>query len=195
MKAHTLLFRFLVILVCCFSVSGLSAQNWEIRYLKQLEANRTPLKNKVMLGFTHTVPVVPAAAPSSMFLTSLINKDKRLRQISITGGIGLAVTVAETYALKSLFKRPRPYLKYPDLTTTTSESSFSMPSGHTSTAFYTATWLTLEYPKWYVAVPSFLWAGFVAHSRMQAGVHYPTDVMAGMVLGSVTAWGVWKLRN
>ena len=63
-----------------------------------------------------------------------------------------------------------------------------MPSGHTSGAFNLATSLTLSYPKWYVAAPSYLWASGVAYSRMYIGVHYPSDVFIGALLGSGTAW-------
>jgi membrane-associated phospholipid phosphatase len=185
---------FIALLLCVY-LPNTRAQNWEMRYLRHLESKRTPTKTKIMLGLSHTVPAIPIATPASLFVTSLVNKDMRLRQISITGTIGLAVIVAETYALKALIKRPRPYVKYPDFTASSSEKTYSMPSGHTSTAFYTATWLTLEYPKWYIAAPSFLWAGMVAHSRNQLGVHYPTDILVGAALGSLTAWGVWKLRN
>ena len=59
------------------------------------------------------------------------------------------------------------------------ESSFSMPSGHTSLAFHTATFLTLTYPKWYVAAPAYMWAGATGYSRAYLGVHYPSDIAFG----------------
>jgi membrane-associated phospholipid phosphatase len=38
-----------------------------------------------------------------------------------------------------------------------------------------------------VIAPSFLWAGTISYSRMYLGVHYPTDVATGAVLGAGTA--------
>jgi membrane-associated phospholipid phosphatase len=38
-----------------------------------------------------------------------------------------------------------------------------------------------------VVAPAYTWAGLVAYSRMHLGVHYPTDLIAGAVLGSGTA--------
>jgi membrane-associated phospholipid phosphatase len=55
-------------------------------------------------------------------------------------------------------------------------------------AFATATSLSLAYPKWYVIVPSFAYAGTVAYSRMHLGVHYPSDVAAGAVIGAGCAY-------
>jgi membrane-associated phospholipid phosphatase len=118
-----------------------------------------------------------------------------MQRIGIRGAVGLVIVGVGTHALKRVIKRPRPYDRYPnDLTPAGRESSFSMPSGHTSTAFYTATWVSLSYPKWYVIAPSFLWAGLVGHSRNHLGVHYPTDVWIGALLGAATAWGVHQIR-
>ena len=61
---------------------------------------------------------------------------------------------------------------------------FSFPSGHTATAFALATSLCVKYPKWYVIAPSALWACSVGVSRMNEGVHYPSDVLAGAAIGA-----------
>ena len=70
-----------------------------------------------------------------------------------------------------------------------------MPSGHTSGAFATATALSLKYPEWYVIVPSYLWASSVGLSRMHLGLHYPTDVLAGAVLGAGSAYLTYKVNE
>ena len=60
--------------------------------------------------------------------------------------------------------------------------SFSMPSGHTTAAFSAAVVLA-TLPGWEIAAPGM--ASLVGISRMYMGAHYPTDVAAGAVLGSV----------
>ena len=47
-----------------------------------------------------------------------------------------------------------------------------------------ATSLSIRYPKWYVIAPSALWACSVGFSRMNEGVHYPSDVIAGAFIGA-----------
>jgi len=59
------------------------------------------------------------------------------------------------------------------------ENSSSFPSGHTTAAFETATSLSLNFPKWYVIIPAYTWAGAVGYSRLYLGVHYPSDIAAG----------------
>ena len=82
-----------------------------------------------------------------------------------------------TTGLKFAINRKRPFVTYPDIEKIASAGSKSFPSGHTSDAFATATSLSLAFPKWYVITPSFVWACAVGYSRMDLGVHYPSDVL------------------
>lgn len=58
---------------------------------------------------------------------------------------------------------------------------FSFPSGHTAGAFLMATVVGSFFP--FIAAAFFVWAALVGLSRIYLGVHYPTDVLAGMVVG------------
>jgi membrane-associated phospholipid phosphatase len=100
------------------------------------------------------------------------------------GAIG---TVAGVYALNTLVKlavrRRRPQLPgLPPLTSTPTQLSF--PSAHASTSFAGALAYTrLGLP----AVPLYALAKGLAVSRLYLGVHYPSDVLAGALLGTVVA--------
>ena len=63
---------------------------------------------------------------------------------------------------------------------------FSFPSGHTSAAFLMVTLLVLFYGPIFAIF--YLWAGSVALSRLVLGVHFPTDVLVGSLLGSSIAY-------
>lgn len=89
--------------------------------------------------------------------------------------------------LKYVFERPRPYVTYPELRLPVGpEGSPSFPSGHAAVSFAGATALVLEQPA--VAVPAYLWAGAVCYSRMYDGVHYPTDLLGGALIGIGSAY-------
>ena len=110
-----------------------------------------------------------------------------------------AATTVSVIGLKRLFGRPRPYAALAAITARTSDVLLddlsSMPSGHASTAFAIATSWSLSHPRWYVVAPSMAWAGSVATSRLWLGVHYPSDVLAGSVIGAAFAVGVHLLGS
>jgi undecaprenyl-diphosphatase len=63
--------------------------------------------------------------------------------------------------------------------------SHSFPSGHTTTAFAGATALSYFFPRW---TPAFVvLAAAIAYSRLYVGVHFPLDVLGGIVIGVATA--------
>jgi undecaprenyl-diphosphatase len=103
----------------------------------------------------------------------------------------IAVAVADwtSIALKALFDRPRPPLRYPEPKTLVPlPHDASFPSGHAATSFAAATMLSFAFPRW---TPAFLvLAAAVAFSRVYVGVHYPLDVIGGALLGAAIAVGV-----
>lgn len=97
--------------------------------------------------------------------------------------------------LKELFRQPRPYRAYNGIVSRAADHPsktdvYSFPSGHATVAFAMATSVSLSYPSWYVVAPSVVWAGGVALSRPWLGVHYPSDVLTGALVGTALGVGV-----
>jgi membrane-associated phospholipid phosphatase len=178
-----------------FSFSFSNAQNSDIDLLKKINLNRNTNLESGMIGITNSAMPVSIGTPIIIYAVGLIEKDSVTKKKAIFIGETLAASVFVSLALKSITKRDRPYETYPEIDNITEESSFSFPSAHTSSAFATATSLSMAYPKWYVIAPSFLWAGAVGYSRMYLGVHYPTDVLAGAIVGSGSAFLCYKLNK
>jgi membrane-associated phospholipid phosphatase len=125
----------------------------------------------------------------------VIKQDDRLLRNACVSLAAVAINTGFTEALKYSINRNRPYITYPDIYMKSTGRGPSFPSGHTSSSFALATSLSLSYPEWYVIAPSFAWAGTVAFSRMDLGVHYPSDVLAGAIIGAGSAWLTYYINK
>lgn len=84
--------------------------------------------------------------------------------------------------LKEWVMRPRPFVTHPDLTALLDPGDeWSFPSAHTLSGFAAATALWFFHRK--SSIPAYLMAALIAFSRLYASVHYPTDILAGALLG------------
>ena len=169
--------------------------NIENRILVNMSENRTKGMTNFMRSSSNSIGYVSLGVPSLIILKGIITKDKALREDGWYIVKTLAFSSVHTYLLKYSINRPRPFETNPKIIKAGKGGSPSFPSGHASEAFATATSLSLIYPKWYVIAPAFAWAGIVGYSRMYLGVHYPSDVLAGAILGSGSAWLMYKLKK
>ncbi len=174
----------------------LRAQNADIDLLKSLN-NPTPKALRDYSVFmSNTTALFSLGTPIAMGVTALISKNDDLLKDAIYVGASVGLDAVLTYGLKRTFNRPRPYTSYPnDIVAYETEKTLSFPSGHTSLAFATATSLSLSNPKWYIIAPSYFWAVSVGYSRMNLGVHYPSDVLAGAALGAGSAYLTYKINQ
>ncbi|MCD8373173.1 MAG: phosphatase PAP2 family protein [Clostridia bacterium] len=129
----------------------------------------------------------------SIILCVLLIIIKKTRKCGLACAIGLALNILiVNVILKNIVGRERPWTEYAELESYFDQYNIllpddsSFPSGHTAAIFCTATILTLFY-KAKVGVPAYIIAVLVALSRIWLCVHYPTDVLAGAVIGSACA--------
>lgn len=175
--------RIVLLFVTLWCVIGLSAQNADVNMLKTINGWHVH-------GLSRTLSVsgvaLPVGVPTAMGIYALIKKDLPLLKDAIYIGTSVIEAVGLTYAVKHVAGRERPFVKYPDKIHpygAPAIDSPSFPSNHTAAAFSLATSLSITYPRWYIIAPSAIWACGVGFARMNQGVHYPTDVLAGAAVG------------
>lgn len=187
--------RLLLLWVWLLLALSAQAQNWDISTLRQANLHRNPSLDGVFTGITNSASPVALGGSALLVGLSYLGHDSTTRRKALYTGVSVVGATALTTLLKYAVHRPRPFVTYPDLEPLVGEGSPAFPSGHTTEAFAFATALSLSYPKWYVIVPSYAWAGAVGYSRLHLGVHYPSDVLVGAVVGAGTALLTHKLNQ
>jgi membrane-associated phospholipid phosphatase len=175
--------------------AGVFSQNIDIRLLRSINSGEILNSDKYFRFITNSDTYVIIGTPVILAGAGLIRDDNKMVRNAFIMAAGSILNAGVTSALKYSINRDRPFETYPDILKKAKAGSPSFPSGHTSSAFATATSLSLAYPEWYVIVPSFAYAGAVAYSRMHLGVHYPSDVAAGAVIGAGCAYLTYKVNK
>jgi membrane-associated phospholipid phosphatase len=185
----------LFVLLLLFLPVSLSSQNIDIRLLRSFNSPETLPSDKFFQFVSNSDAYIVLGIPAGMGTVGLIKHDDQLFRNACVTLAATAVNFGVTVIMKYSFNRERPFVTYPDIMKKSDGGSPSFPSGHTSMAFATATSLTLAYPKWYIIVPSYTWASTVAYSRMDLGVHYPSDVLIGALVGAGSAYLTYKINQ
>ena len=188
-------FKLLILSLLCLVFGRACGQNLDVRILESINGPKNGAD-----GTWHFVSnqalYTEIAVPVTMLAVGLASHDDKLKTDAYVTASALLVTEGESYFLKKLVKRNRPFVDYPNLIVGKSkESDYSFPSGHASQAFALATSLSISFPKWYVIAPSYLYAGTVSYSRLYLGVHYPSDVLAGAIIGAGTSYLSFKVQK
>lgn len=191
-------------LMCCIpffaagqlnSTTASRLQQLDDQILIDLSEHRTPQKTGFFMFLSKHYNEVNVGVPATMLAVGVIGNDKGTRQNAMYVTSSAVLNVVVSSVLKRLVKRPRPFLANVKINAVYQPAHYSFPSGHSSSTFTTATALSQVYSKWYVIAPAYLWAGSVAYSRMYLGVHYPTDVAAGALLGTGSALSMKFLKD
>ncbi len=144
----------------------------------------------VMRGVNDSAyPVFAAAGPVAGLVVLAQGADYRPAARMVASEAGATLVVV---AIKRLVRRPRPYQALPDVPARDAHHAagaasdpYSFPSGHAALAFAVATSATLSDAR--LAAPAYVWATAVGVARVWHGVHYPSDVLVGAVIGAGSA--------
>ena len=119
----------------------------------------------------------------------------KTRRAGVWGLIAMLLGLLCTnVALKHLVGRDRPWLHVAGLIPLVNEPDpNSFPSGHTCAAFAAGMIWVRTLPRRWMRVLAAVLAVCMGLSRLYVGVHYPSDVLAGALVGSLCAWAAWRL--
>jgi len=160
----------------------------DISILRLLHQHRIVAFDQVLYIISFTTSFISIGLVLAILIASIREKSKPLRIIFFKMLVVLIIAAAISLALKTFIIRERPFNTYPDIEKLSEAGSSSFPSGHALEAFAIAVAFSLLIPKRKYVIPVFIWAFLVAYSRIALGVHYPSDVLSGMIIGSLIGW-------
>lgn len=172
--------------------------NVDVAIYQFVDSIMNPVLDVIMTFITH-LGDTPGIIWWVIGIILLIPRKTRKLGILLIGGLAIA-SLINNVALKNLIERPRPYnldaevwtnagyeYIWPDLIK--KSSSWSFPSGHTSTSIGAAFAMLLGCLKnkkfLAIGIPTLILSFLIGFSRIYVHVHYPTDVIAGAVVGFV----------
>lgn len=165
-------------------------QLWERRLFKWINGRmHNRFLNFWLFYFTHL-----GGATSTIIINVLIwaFAPQPWRNTAQQALVALAISHLPVAVAKKLYPRMRPYLALPETNTFRNPlKDHSFPSGHTTAIFASTVPYMVAFPALTVILLPL--ACIVGFSRIYLGLHYPSDVMAGLVIGSGVAAGTIAL--
>ena len=167
--------KILLLLVALVVLTAI-AFYFDNRLLTAITAMQAPLLNVFMIGITDIAELYLGVL--IIFLIVIAARQKRLFWDMAAA---MLIDIFIIIVLKIVIARPRPYLQ--GFSNVRSELFSSFPSGHASRAFLMFGTMAKHWHKW--KWPLYAIACIIAFSRLYLGVHWPSDVVTGALLGLV----------
>ena len=155
------------------------------------ETLRGPVQDALVMGFTS----LGNSGILFIAIGLILLLSKKTRRVGVAVLVALLIGFLITnLTLKPLISRPRPWLDVEGLVNLVGESAYrSFPSGHSTSAFAFsfAVWYGTrkKWPKWVAMIVAIL----MGLSRLYVGVHYPTDIVGGILVGWLSGWIAWQI--
>ncbi|RYU83287.1 phosphatase PAP2 family protein [Hymenobacter persicinus] len=160
--------------------------------------HHSPVRDKWMIFFSERFVWFPAYLVLLLALVYLFEQRAKLLIPLLLLSVALADSVSSRF-FKPYFARLRP-CHDPDLSAVLNLAhgcggQFGFMSSHAANSFAMTVFLWQVLPRrfWLAKWLTLIWACLLSYSRIYLGAHYPTDVLAGALLGSLMAWGCAKL--
>ncbi|MDR1097879.1 MAG: phosphatase PAP2 family protein [Tannerella sp.] len=165
-----------------------------------LNSYHTPFGNQFMWLFSGKIFWIPLAV---LFIVMLFYKNKKhwKETLLILAAIVLVITLCDQFAsgiCKPMFTRFRPthhpaFMDKVQIVFDYRGGRFGFISSHAANAFGFVTLTSLIFRYSFYSVMLYLWAIVNSYSRIYLGVHFISDIIAGIIAGLLFGWIVYKL--
>lgn len=149
---------------------------------------QSPLLDGIIIFLASSLPYALVALLAAFLLLSSYSRRQKLEILLVTGISSLIARAGVVELIRFFYHRPRPFTAF-SFQPLFNDTAWSFPSGHAAFFFALATALYLYNKKW--GTLFFLAAGLITVSRVIAGVHYPSDILAGALIGVIVGFSTY----
>lgn len=160
----------------------------QVFYLLNNLAGQSPLFDGVVVFLASYLPYVLIATLLALVFFSQYAKREKLQILFVAGVSALIARFGVVELIRFFYHRPRVFTDLPVHQLLTSDK-WSFPSGHATFFFAMATAVYLYNKKW--GIGFFIAALGIGVSRVIAGIHYPSDIIGGALIGIIVAYATF----
>lgn len=151
-------------------------------------AGQSPLFDKVVVFLASYLAYILIALFLALLLISQYSRREKLQILLVAGVSTIIARFGIVEFIRVLYHRPRPFTEL-SVNQLLTSNEWSFPSGHAAFFFALSTAVYLYNKKW--GIGFFIATILMTISRVVAGIHYPSDVFAGAVIGAAIAYLVY----
>ena len=161
-------------------------------YLNGLDDKSAVFDDTIIFFASYLPWLLVAAFLLWLYFSSSPTKEK-IYILCVTAMSALIARFGVTEIIRFFYHRPRPFMVYPKIHALFVDNEWAFPSGHATFFFAMASATFFFNKKWGTAL--FISTIAVTTSRVVAGVHYPSDILGGMLIGIAVAYIVFYLAE
>ena len=154
-------------------------------------AGQSPIADGIIVFFASYLAYILVIVFAVLALFSSYTKREKLYIFAVAAAATLIARFGVAELIRLFYHRPRPFLVEHPVHQLLTDPAWSFPSGHATFFFALAMVAYLYNKKW--GVFFFIAAALVTVGRAAAGVHYPSDIIGGALVGVLVAYGTYYL--
>lgn len=165
----------------------------QLFYLLNTLAGQSPFLDGVIVFFaSYLAYLMPVIFLGLVFFSNSSRREKWILLV-VAGAASVIARFGVAELIRFFYHRPRPFIALPDVHPLFTDSAWSFPSGHATFFFAFSTAVYLYNKRW--GVGFFVATVLITVSRVIAGVHYPSDIVGGALIGVAVAYATIYLAR
>lgn len=158
----------------------------QIFYFLNEAVGKSPLLDGIIVFCASYLAYLLVAVFLGLVFFSQYSKRDKWMILIVAGTATIIARFGIAELIRYFYHRPRPFAELPDVHALFTDPAWSFPSGHATFFFALSTVVYLYNKKW--GIWFFIATLFITVGRVISGVHYPSDIIGGAVIGIVVAY-------